>query len=314
MVPLQLRIDESFFLPEERNGYLVSSEMKKVWAVELDLLNEFARVCELYHLKWFAHAGTMLGAVRHQGFIPWDDDIDIVMPRDDYSRLCTIGSSAFLYPYFFQNEETDRFFCRNFARLRNSETTAIEMSEKDYAYPYNQGIYIDIFAYDNLTDNDDLLESEMKKMESILQKRWLYRRLVHFYHPIKGKGLIKRIGHFTKHLWFKYVDRTGGDYTTYLKEHQRMVTAHNEERTKRVGEMIMPPLGRHIWKKEWLDNAVYLPFEMIRIPVPSNYEECLNVSFGKDWRTPKQIGALHGQVFFDVNRPYTDYIHSTHIS
>ena len=104
MVPLQLKIDETFFLPEERNGYMVSSEMKKVWAVELDLLNEFARVCDKYRLKWFAHAGTMLGAVRHHGFIPWDDDIDVVMPREDYERLCSIGSSEFSRPYFFQNE------------------------------------------------------------------------------------------------------------------------------------------------------------------------------------------------------------------
>lgn len=68
MVPLHLKIDDAFFLSEERNGYRVSSEMKKVWAVELDLLNEFARVCDKFRLKWFAHAGTMLGAVRHHGF------------------------------------------------------------------------------------------------------------------------------------------------------------------------------------------------------------------------------------------------------
>ena len=108
MVPLKLHIDPSFFLEEERNGFVVSAGMKRIWAVELDLLNEFARVCEENGLKWFAHAGTMLGAVRHQGFIPWDDDIDLLMPREDYERFCRLAPTAFSHPYFFQNEQTDR--------------------------------------------------------------------------------------------------------------------------------------------------------------------------------------------------------------
>ena len=308
MVPLRLQIDDSFFLPEERNGYLVSAEMKRIWAVELDLLYEFAQVCDKNHLKWFAHAGTLLGAVRHHGFIPWDDDIDIVMPRDDYEVLCRIGPTAFSSPYFLQNEASDRFFCRNFSRLRNSDTTAIEVSEKEYAYPYNQGIYIDIFAYDNLSDNDELLKVEMERMETILKSRWQYRRLVYFYRPLKGKGFVKRFSYFLKHLLFNYVNRTRGDYLRFLQEHQRMVTAHNGEETKRVGEMIIPPLGRHIWKREWLKETVSIPFEMIQIQVPSEYEECLTASFGKDWRTPIQTGGYHGRVIFDVDHPYTDYL------
>ena len=114
MVPLKLQIDSSFFLQEERDNYVVSPKMKKIWAVELDLLNEFARVCEENGLKWFAHAGTMLGAVRHKGFIPWDDDIDLIMPREDYERFCRIAPVAFSNPYFFQNEQTDRYFARAF--------------------------------------------------------------------------------------------------------------------------------------------------------------------------------------------------------
>ena len=136
MTPLRLHIDDSFYLPEERDGYLVSSEMKKVWAVELDLLNEFSKVCSEHKLKWFAHAGTMLGAARHHGFIPWDDDIDVVMPRNDYERLCEIGKRAFASPYFFQNEDTDKYHARNFSRLRNSETTAIFEYEFQFCFPY----------------------------------------------------------------------------------------------------------------------------------------------------------------------------------
>lgn len=308
MVALKLQIEDAFFLPEERDGYPVSAEMKKIWAVELDLLNEFSRVCDEYHLTWFAHAGTMLGAVRHHGFIPWDDDIDVMMLRKDYERFCSIAPRAFRHPYFFQNDETDPFFCRNFSRLRNSETTAVQTWEKEYSFPFNQGIFIDIFPIDNVSDNDGILRSEIKKMESLANTGWQYRNMVHFYHPKKGKGIEKRTSYYLKHIWFKYFDKVSGDYRSFLKEHLQLAKSHEMEDTKRVGEMIIPPLGRHIWEKEWLKEVVFMPFEMIQIPVPVNYDACLGVSYGKNWRTPKQQGNYHGHVFFDVDHPYTDYI------
>lgn len=308
MVPLRLKIDESFFLPEERDGYLVTSEMKHVWAVELDLLKQFAQFCTKHNLKWFAHAGTMLGAVRHHGFIPWDDDIDVTMPRADYERLCEIGPAGFKHPYFFQTDNTDPFICRNFARLRNSETTGILLYEKEMYFPYNQGIFIDIFPYDNLSDEESQREAEMNQMETLINSAWQYRNLVHFYHPQKGKGLKKRISYYLKHLWYKYFDKANGDYLHILEQHRRLVTAHNQEDTQCVGEMIIPPLGRHIWEKAWINEIISVPFEMIRINIPSGYEQCLSASFGTDWRTPKQVGNYHGQVLFDVNRPYTEYL------
>ena len=308
MVALKLKIEDAFFQPEERDGYLVSAEMKRIWAIELDILNEFARVCNENHLKWFAHAGTMLGAVRHHGFIPWDDDIDVVMPREDYSKLYQIGPNAFRAPYFFQNDETDPFFCRNFTRLRNSDTTAIQLVEKGYSFPFNQGVFIDIFPYDNVSDNEDYMKSDFRLMESFANSSWQYRNLVHFYRPKTGKGIKKRISYYIKHLWYKYINKAGGDYHRYLQAHLSLALKYQGENTKRAGEIIIPPLGRHIWDKKWLEKTVYMPFEMIQVPVPSNYEACLTASYGKDWRFPTQVGNYHGQVFFDVDHPYTDYI------
>ena len=308
MVPLKLSIEDSFYEQEERNGFVVSPDMKKVWAVELDLLNEFARICNTHHLKWFAHAGTMLGAVRHHGFIPWDDDIDVVMPRSDYEALCNIGPQEFLEPYFFQNDKTDPLFCRSYSRLRNSWTTAFQIQERGLNVPYNQGIFIDIFPYDNLSDDEEEMKEEMKRMELLVFISKYYRNLVHFYEPPKESGFNKRFRHYLKHMWFKYVNRAKGDYLYYINEHNSIATRHNGQETCRVGEVIIPPIGRHIWNKEWLENAQMMPFEMISIPVPINYEDCLNVSFGKDWQAPKQYGNYHGQIIFDVDHPYTDFL------
>ena len=72
---------------ELRDGFLVTFDRKKVWNVELNLVREFDRICKKYGLTYFMSYGTLLGAVRHQGFIPWDDDIDLMMPRPDYDRL-----------------------------------------------------------------------------------------------------------------------------------------------------------------------------------------------------------------------------------
>ena len=96
-------LDASFFKEEERCGYLVTEKRKKVWAVGLELWERFDEVCKKHGITYYAYYGTLLGAVRHQGFIPWDDDIDVIMFRDEYKRFQEIAPSEFTEPYFFQN-------------------------------------------------------------------------------------------------------------------------------------------------------------------------------------------------------------------
>lgn len=308
MNSLRLEIPDVFFKAELREGYLVSDDMKKVWAVELDLLNEFSKVCDKHGLKWFVHAGTMLGAIRHQGFIPWDDDIDVVMPRTDYERLCALGSSEFKHPYFYQTDDTDRFFARNFARLRNSDTTAIQVWEKSFNYPYNQGVFIDIFPIDNVPDDEFERKEYYFNLTMLNDKAWQWRNLVHWYRPKTGKGWKKRMSYYLKHLYFKYFAHKKGDYRYYLNQHHKLAIAYNDKKTKCVGESIIIPLGRWVWKREWVEEVEWVPFEMLKVPVPVGYEECLKSGFGEDWRTPRQVSNLHGNVLFDVDKPYTEYL------
>ena len=118
MVKLNINLPQNFLDEETRCGFTISEKLKEVWAVELDLLSEFDRVCKKYGIKYIASGGTMLGAARHHGFIPWDDDVDLMMMRDEYDKLCEIAPTEFKHPYFFQTEDTDPGFMRYFARLR----------------------------------------------------------------------------------------------------------------------------------------------------------------------------------------------------
>lgn len=141
---MSLNFDE-----EEIDGYVVSSKVKKVWAVELNMLKIFDVLCRKHGLQYYACYGTLLGAVRHKGFIPWDDDIDVFMMRDDYMKLLQIAPNEISEPYFFQNVYTDSMVW-GFSKIRDSRTTAIEFPDMNESF--HQGLFIDIFPIDSTDD------------------------------------------------------------------------------------------------------------------------------------------------------------------
>ena len=140
------KINPSFFREETRLGFHVTKDRKKIWAVGLDLLIMFDKFCKEKGLTYYIMFGTLLGAVRHQGFIPWDDDIDVVMPRSDYEKLIH-NNDPFPYPYFLQTPDTDKSYCQSHAKIRNSMTTAFN---RITGYEgFNQGMFLDVFQLDN---------------------------------------------------------------------------------------------------------------------------------------------------------------------
>lgn len=302
MLPIRIELPEHFLDEEERDGYTVSTEMKKVWAVELDLLNEFQKVCEKYNLRYYASGGTLLGAVRHKGFIPWDDDIDVNMFREDYDKLVSVGQQAFAPPYCFQTTNVARHFFRGHAQLRNSLTTGILKSELGKGYNYNQGIFIDIFVMDGIPEN--------KQAASLLYKRLnFYRRLLGnevslTHESIKGRALhgvlalLKRMGLDPQKI-FEHFDNIA-----------RRASGKPARYTYPI-EFISPPLC--MFELADFGTPVELPFEFMSVKAPQNAEHILETQYG-DWRTPVREPTYHGGVIFDPERPYTEYLNNGNLT
>jgi len=305
-LPIQLQIDDSFFEEEIRNDYLISKEMKKIWAVELDLLNEFIKVCEKYRLDYHVTAGTLLGAIRHDGIIPWDDDIDVQMPRKDYDRLLLISKEAFSYPYFLQTEYTDPGYSKAFAKLRNSETTGIPINDVNCDLRYNQGIFIDIFPLDNLPDDKDERDHFIQEINKANTK---IRRFFRITYGNKEQ---------TKHSnpAFRFFKKTIGncfkaffDVTKinnpYVKQFDKLAVRYDDEHTKECGIFVLYNFKRFVWEKEDLAPTITHPFEMMTVKVPHNYEKVLEKTYG-DWHKPVKGGAVHQETMFDPDTPYME--------
>ncbi|MCD8266011.1 MAG: LicD family protein [Prevotellaceae bacterium] len=308
MVELNLKLPASFFEGEEREGYYISPDMKRVWAVLFDLLNEFMRVCRKHDIRWWVDGGTLLGAVRHKGMIPWDDDVDVVMMRDEYERLCRVAESEFSHPYFFQTEETDKGSMRGHAQLRNSLTTGILKAEQDNRFSFNQGIFLDIFPLETIPDDDNLFRRQAERVSHYKEQAVEYRNLSHNYHPVRRKNLWKMAKSSLLHLAERTVMRGKFDYekpyTKFLEEAQR----YNGTQSERVCKMVLCPIKpRRVWQREWFSETVTLPFEMFEVPAPKGYIPLLDKFYG-NWHIVKKGTATHGGCVFNTDRPYTEYL------
>lgn len=121
--------------------------LRKAQLKMVDILVEIDKICEKHDIKYWLSYGTLLGAVRHKGFIPWDDDCDICMMREDYERFVEVASKDLPENLFLQNHDTDPNFPRTMTKIRMKNTMLVEFDESENE-KYHQGIFVDIFIWD----------------------------------------------------------------------------------------------------------------------------------------------------------------------
>lgn len=127
--------------------------LQKLWKVQVEILDEVVRICNKYHLRYYLIYGTLIGAVRHKGFIPWDDDLDIGMPRDDFEKFLEIAPKELNEHYFLQTPDSDPGYWLTFAKVRKNHTLFLESAMSEVATSVHKGIFIDIFPQDYVNKN-----------------------------------------------------------------------------------------------------------------------------------------------------------------
>ena len=135
--------------------------LRRIKDSEKDILRKFILICEKYNLDYFVVFGTLLGTIRHEGFIPWDDDIDVGMLRTDYEKFLEVAQKECGEEYFIQTIDTDPNYHLYFAKMRMNNTVFVEDSLQKTTG--NDGFYIDIFPYDVIPDDDIVMKKYMKK-------------------------------------------------------------------------------------------------------------------------------------------------------
>ena len=282
MVKLNIELPPSFFEPEERNGFLVTKERKEIWAVGLDLLNELDRVCKKHGLQYFVDSGSLIGAVRHKGFIPWDDDIDVIMKRADYDKLSEIAATEFKHPYFLQTAYTDKGYLRGHAQLRNSDTSAM-LPKEAKKVPFNQGIFLDIFPID--------ADSKIKLFNRT--KCWILRK----YHAIFNYVYMKEPGKSIKSKLYAKIAEG-------IRKNPEKASRHFEKICRFVifKSNCYDKISYYrrynkykYFENELFDKVLYVPFENLTVPIPAGYDVTLSRTYGKDYMVPKNIPNCHAQ-------------------
>ncbi len=265
--------------------------LKEHQEVLLELLKEFDRVCKENDIKYMLFAGSALGAVRHKGFIPWDDDLDIALLREDYDKLMKVPAEAWGASYYMQKEYSAHWPV-HFSKLRKNNTTCLEKYHpKDTQI--HQGIYIDVFPIDNASDN-----SFIRKIQFLASK------------IVQAKSFRRR-GYETASALKKAVMLLSA--VLPLKLFHNIVTLRGNKASESVHSFLGGSIryGKGIFERKWITETVTVQFEDMSVPVSAHYDALLTRQYGDYMTLPPEEDRkckVHA-ILVDTERNYTEYEH-----
>ncbi|MBP5666945.1 MAG: LicD family protein [Salinivirgaceae bacterium] len=255
----------------------------------LEILQAVDKTCKEHNLRYYLTAGTMLGAIRHKGFIPWDDDADIAMPRPDYEKLIANAKEWMPKQYELICAENDKNYSLPFAKIQDAETTIIEHSHLRYL----GGVYMDVFPLDGLPDN----------------------KIVRYFHVRRYKKLRKK-------LYFTYRDpyRHGHGPACWLPLlHRKLYTVEGLQ--QKIRELLLKynydnstlvqdydDGHKGAIRKEILGTPTPYIFENVELKGYENYDAYLSQKYG-DYMTPPdgKHQIQHNFYYLDLEHPYREY-------
>lgn len=256
----------------------------------------FISTCEKYGLRYFCAGGTVLGAVRHQNIIPWDDDIDVFMPREDYMKIIELDPKISTTGFsVISAHNCDNF--ATFAKFYNKNTTLWELKEIPFVY----GVYIDIFPLDESSDTLDVFLSKYKRLRNaqryyqLSQMQFAITDIIRYWRTGDKKYFYKGMlsvffpkfmsGFYRRHLLRCELAFTG-------QKGERMVCAFGEYFKKEYQE------------KSWYEDFELLPFGHLRVKVPKEYDAFLKHIYGDYMKLPPEEKRVshHYHYFLDLNK------------
>lgn len=276
--------------------------MTELQEVELELLRQFLAVCGQEGLTYYMVCGSALGAVKYGGFIPWDDDIDVALPRPDYERFCRAAPSLLPDWCFLQNYRTEPLYYRLGSKLRDSRTTYMEaMADR---LNIHHGVFIDIFPLDvqwNTRSEEREFRRRLADFEAARRVRLHYRRLSPANLPMVRTNLYRAL--------FLLSGRRG-DTAAEAEAFDSYISSFSPEGSSVWCNHANSTSPTEYAPREQYGSGVPFPFEGLTVRVPSQYDAYLTQKYG-DWRSdppPEERVGHHACAVCDLRRPYTEYM------
>lgn len=290
--------DYSYFEPEVKDGFYVPSIMKRAWAAEMEVLAEVDRICRKYDITYFADWGSLLATIRHKGFIPWDDDLDIVMKRADYERFMEIAPKELPEGFAAYNYKNHDDFWLFLARVVGKQRICFEEEhlERFCQFPYIAGVDIFVLDYVARDKEQEKKRDELALYTLVIADSFEENNLSKVAQE-EGLARIEREAGVCIDRSLKGSDMRRALYGVVEKLFSRFTEEESDELTQ------LFPFGmkneNFRFPKKYYEQAVYMPYEMMSIPVPVCYNELLKKRYGDYLKLIRSVSG-HDYPYFET--------------